>query len=76
MSCNNSNGFFAFLGGALIGGVAALLLAPQKGEKTRRCIKSRLRGLSGVVYLDEEEVSEMIERVSSEADDESPEPEN
>ncbi len=30
---------FAFLGGAAIGAVAALLLAPDKGSETRRKLK-------------------------------------
>jgi len=29
---------FAFLGGVVVGGVVALLLAPESGEKTRRRI--------------------------------------
>jgi len=34
-----TQGFLLFLGGILIGGAAALLFAPEKGEKTRRDIK-------------------------------------
>ena len=36
MKCN---GIVAFIGGALAGAVAALLLAPDSGENTRRKIK-------------------------------------
>ncbi len=32
-------GFFGFLGGAIIGATAAFLLAPEKGEKIRKEIK-------------------------------------
>lgn len=35
----------AFAVGALVGGVAALLLAPEKGEVTRRRLKEGARGL-------------------------------
>ncbi len=31
--------FLSFLGGLLIGGIAALLLAPESGEKTRQKIR-------------------------------------
>lgn len=32
--------FYAFLGGALLGGVAALLFAPESGEETRKKISN------------------------------------
>lgn len=35
----------AFLVGATIGGVAALLLAPEKGEKTRKKLKKQFKNL-------------------------------
>ncbi len=38
MKCN---GIVAFIGGALAGAVAALLLAPDSGENTRRKIKEK-----------------------------------
>ena len=38
MKCN---GIIAFIGGALAGAVAAILLAPDSGENTRRKIKER-----------------------------------
>ncbi len=34
-----AQGFLLFLGGVVIGGAAALLFAPEKGEKTRKDIK-------------------------------------
>lgn len=38
MKCN---GIIAFIGGALVGAAAALLLAPDSGENTRRKIKEK-----------------------------------
>ncbi|MBO5406858.1 MAG: YtxH domain-containing protein [Bacteroidales bacterium] len=38
MKCN---GIIAFIGGALAGAAAAILLAPDSGENTRRKIKER-----------------------------------
>ncbi len=35
--------FVAFLGGALLGAAAALLLAPEKGTVTRKKIKKAIR---------------------------------
>ena len=37
--CNGGQMFFAFLGGALVGATAALLLAPQSGRETRQQLK-------------------------------------
>jgi gas vesicle protein len=34
-----AQGFLLFLGGVVLGGAAALLFAPEKGEKTRKDIK-------------------------------------
>ncbi len=48
MSDNRGKGeFWAFLAGALAGGIAALLLAPAKGEDTRRKIASTAGELYG-----------------------------
>ncbi|MDE7387706.1 MAG: YtxH domain-containing protein [Muribaculaceae bacterium] len=71
MACyeNNHNGLFAFLGGAVIGGLAALLLAPQKGEITRRQLRSRLQAMRSSVYLTETEVTEMLSEFDSETDE-------
>ncbi len=38
MKCN---GIIAFIGGALVGATAAVLLAPDSGENTRRKLKER-----------------------------------
>lgn len=34
-----SDTFFAFIGGAIVGAAAALLLAPESGEETRKKLK-------------------------------------
>lgn len=45
---SSSNGaftlFFAFLGGALLGGAAAALLTPRSGPETRRRIAGAVEG--------------------------------
>lgn len=38
MKCN---GIIAFIGGALVGAAAAILLAPDSGENTRKKIKEK-----------------------------------
>jgi gas vesicle protein len=37
--------FMAFVGGVVAGGVAALMLAPKKGEEFRKEIKERMDGV-------------------------------
>ncbi|MBQ0006785.1 MAG: YtxH domain-containing protein [Alistipes sp.] len=34
--------FFAFIGGAIVGAAAALLLAPESGEQTRKKIRESI----------------------------------
>ncbi len=43
---------FAFLGGALVGGVVALLFAPDKGTETRRKIGNKMK--EGTNYTKEQ----------------------
>ena len=38
-----SNSFLAFVSGAILGGAAALLLAPKSGKETRKKIKKILK---------------------------------
>jgi gas vesicle protein len=49
---NSGNGgfrlFFAFVGGALVGGAAALLFGPRSGAETRRRISGALEEGKGV----------------------------
>lgn len=68
MASCNSGGFGAFLGGALLGALAAVLLAPQRGIKTRSELRSRIHKFNEAVYLDEDQVAEMVEAKITEAD--------
>jgi len=47
MAENGKGEFWAFVAGALAGGIAALLYAPAKGEETRRIVKSTTDDLYG-----------------------------
>ena len=61
-----SDTLFAFLLGAVAGGAAALLLAPEKGERTRR----RLRDAAQDLYVRGEEIAtEALEEVEGRAQD-------
>lgn len=60
----NLNILYAFLGGAIVGGAAALLLAPEKGETTRRRIRECLRK-KGILCSDSE-IDELVEQLTSE----------
>lgn len=65
MASGNCNGFFAFLGGAVVGAVAALLLAPEKGDKTRarvrRSIQDYTDRVDSAVFLTEDDVTAMVD---------------
>ena len=50
---------FAFLGGITVGAVAALLLAPEKGEATRTRIAEQLRERG--INLNSEELDKVID---------------
>ncbi len=57
----SSGGVGAFLLGLLVGAGAALLLAPQSGEETRRVIRERGRRLRDVVGERADELSGRVE---------------
>ena len=53
-----------FLGGAFLGVIAALLLAPEKGEITRRKIKDKLEEKG--IHLSPEELDKFINKIKKE----------
>lgn len=54
----------AALGGAVVGGAAALLFAPQKGEKTRQDIVDFVK--SHCPAMKQSKVEQLAERISEE----------
>ncbi len=52
---------YAFLGGALLGVIGGILLAPRSGEETRRAIK-------GYAHRAEEELAEKAGEIQAELD--------
>lgn len=58
---------YAFLGGAIVGAGAALLLAPEKGETTRRKIKEILQK-RGILCSDNE-IDALVEQLTSEIEE-------
>lgn len=59
-----ASNFLAFLGGALMGGIIALLFAPEKGEITRQKIKEKLEEKG--IHLSAEELDKFIEKLKEE----------
>lgn len=60
---------YLFLGGAVVGAVAALLLAPESGEDTRARIKALLRKKVSEVTDDENELSVIMQQISSDLEE-------
>lgn len=60
------NLLYAFLGGAIVGAGAALLLAPEKGEDMRAEIKSLLRKYGICKCSKDEEIDEIVEQIAAE----------
>lgn len=58
---------YAFLGGALVGAGAALLLAPEKGEDVRTRIADLLRK-KGILCSDNE-IDALVEQLTTQIDD-------
>ncbi|MBP5498198.1 MAG: YtxH domain-containing protein [Muribaculaceae bacterium] len=54
---------YAFLGGAIVGCVAALLFAPEKGSDLRARIKEILKK-KGIDFTDDE-VEQLVEQISA-----------
>lgn len=56
----------AFLGGAIVGAGAALLLAPEKGEDLRGQIKTLLKKYGVCKCRREEELEEIVDQIAAE----------
>lgn len=63
-------GLMTFLGGAAVGAIAALLLAPESGEDTRARLKALLNKKLNAVKTEEDELDVLMERISSELEQE------
>ncbi len=64
---NNLSILYAFLGGAIVGAGAALLLTPEKGVDVRRRIKDLLRKKG--ILCSETEIDALVEQLTTEIDD-------
>jgi gas vesicle protein len=67
-NAGNSMGTF-FLGlavGAIVGGVTALLLAPQPGTDTRTMLKDRFSRMRDMVRSRAQEAAEKVDKMSEE----------
>ncbi|MBO4945839.1 MAG: YtxH domain-containing protein [Muribaculaceae bacterium] len=64
---NSITAISAFLGGAIVGAAAALLLAPEKGADTRARIKELLRK-KGIICTDNE-IDALVEQLTTEIND-------
>ena len=58
---------YSFLGGAIVGAGAALLLTPEKGVDVRRRIKELLRKKG--ILCSETEIDALVEQLTTEIDD-------
>ncbi len=56
-----ASSFFTFLGGATLGAIIALLVAPDKGSNTRRELRRKLKEHG--IDLSKEELNELIGRL-------------
>lgn len=64
---SNLSILYAFVGGAIVGAGAAVLLAPEKGVTTRRKIKELLQK-KGILCSDNE-IDALVEQLTTEIDD-------
>ena len=58
---------YAFLGGAVVGCIAAILFAPEKGEDLRARIKNMLKS-KGIDFSDDE-VEQLVRQISAQIED-------
>lgn len=63
---SNTGILYSFIGGTIVGAAAALLLAPEKGENTRRRIKEILQQ-KGILCSDNE-IDALVEQLTEEMD--------
>lgn len=64
---SNLSALYAFVGGAIVGAGAAILLAPEKGADVRRRIRELLRR-KGILCSDSE-IDALVEQLTTEIDD-------
>ncbi|ROT08927.1 YtxH domain-containing protein [Muribaculaceae bacterium Isolate-104 (HZI)] len=64
---SNLSLLYAFVGGAIVGAGAAVLLAPEKGATTRRKIKELLQK-KGILCSDNE-IDALVEQLTTEIDE-------
>lgn len=64
---SNISLLYAFVGGAIVGAGAAVLLAPEKGATTRRKIKELLQK-KGILCSDNE-IDALVEQLTTEIDE-------
>ncbi len=64
---SNLSLLYAFVGGAIVGAGAAVLLAPEKGVTTRRKIKELLQK-KGILCSDNE-IDALVEQLTTEIDE-------
>ena len=60
---------YLFLGGAAIGAIAALLLAPESGEDLRARLRSLLQKKLDDATANEDELAMIMEKISSDLAD-------
>ncbi len=60
------NGFFKFLAGAVVGGVAVALLTPTSGEKLRATILETLKRKG---LLPDKNVDDVVEMIAAEIEE-------
>lgn len=64
---SNLSLLYAFIGGAIVGAGAAVLLAPEKGEDVRKRITELLRK-KGILCSDSE-IDALVEQLTTQIDD-------
>jgi gas vesicle protein len=64
MNKDHAVGFgIGLLSGVVIGGIIALLFAPQSGKETRQMIKNKATGMVDAIKGKAEEANEIVESV-------------